>query len=139
MSDNTPQSVEESKPLAPGGLTWFELPATNIERAVACYSAILGEILVDISAGDPCHMFPSHGGGVTGAVAQRKGPRALPPGDNGAMVYLHVEGKLADVMARVEPAGGTLLSAAMNIPGVVGTFCIVRDSEGNHVGLHARS
>ena len=72
-------------------------------------------------------------------IIQRSGPRALPPGDNGAMVYLHVEGKLADAMERVEPAGATLLSSAMTIPGVVGTFCIVRDSEGNHVGLHARS
>lgn len=57
MSDNTSKSIEESKPLPAGGLTWFELPATDIDRAVACYSAILGEILADISDGDPAHMF----------------------------------------------------------------------------------
>ncbi len=139
MSDNSPQSLEESKPLAPGGLTWFELPASNIERAVACYSAILGEILTDISNGEPMHMFPSHGNGVTGAVVQRSGPRAQVPGAGGAVVYLRVEGRLADAMERVEPAGGALLSPAITVPGVVGTFCMVRDSEGNHVGLHARS
>ena len=139
MSDNTSQSVKESKSLAPGGLTWFELPTANIERAVACYSAILGEILTDISDGEPMHMFPSHGEGVTGALVQRSGPRALTPGNLGALVYLRVEGKLADAMGRVVPAGGALLSPAVTVPGVLGTFCIVRDSEGNHVGLHARS
>ena len=139
MNDNTPESIEESKPLAPGGLTWFELPAADIKRAVDCYSKILGEILIDITGDEPMHMFPSHGDGVTGAVVQRNGPRALTPGSTGAMVYLRVEGTLADAMARVEPAGGALLSPAITVPGVAGTFCAVRDSEGNHVGLHARS
>ena len=139
MSDTMPQSIEQSKPLAPGGLTWFELPTANIQRAVDCYSRILGEILTDISHGEPMHMFPSHGDGVTGALVQRTGPRALTSGGTGALVYLRVEGTLADAMERVEPAGGALLSPAITVPGVAGTFCIMQDSEGNHVGLHARS
>ena len=139
MTDTTPQSVEASRPLAPGGLTWFELPTADIKRAVDCYSRILGELLVDITQGEPMHMFPSHGNGVTGALVQRTGPRAMTPGSTGAMVYLRVEGRLEDAMSRVEPAGGALLSPAITVPGVAGTFCVVRDSEGNHVGLHARS
>ncbi len=138
MSDNTPQSSADAAPLAPGGLTWFELPAAEIKRAVDFYASVLGEILIDITQGEPMHMFPSHGDGVTGAVVQRTGPRAATPGPTGAVVYLRVEGRLADAMARVEPAGGTLLSPAEMVPGVAGTFCMVRDPEGNHVGLHAR-
>ena len=140
MNDTKPQSNEDTRPLAPGGLTWFELPTADIKRAVDCYSRILGELLVDISQGEPMHMFPSHGDGVTGALVQRPaGPRALTPGSSGATVYLRVEGTLEDAMQRVKPAGGALLSPAITVPGVAGTFCMMRDSEGNHVGLHARS
>ena len=134
MSDKTPQS----NPLPNGGLTWFELPTIELDRAVKFYSSVLAEALKDFAGDEPMHVFPSHGGGITGALVHRSGPRGMQPGATGAVVYLHLEGTLNDAMERVVPAGGELLSPAITVPGVPGTFCMIRDTEGNHVGLHAQ-
>jgi predicted enzyme related to lactoylglutathione lyase len=40
-------------------------------------------------------------------------------------------------MARVASAGGSLVTGAMVVPNVAGTFCVIQDTEGNHIGLHA--
>lgn len=139
MSDPKQPATPSPAPLSKGSLTWFEIPTTDIQRAAAFFRAILAEPLIDVSAEEPMHMFPSHGGEVSGAIVQRPGPRGMRPSDSGVMVYLRVEGTLADAMDRVAPAGGQLLSPAMTVPNAPGTFCIIRDTEGNHLGLHAWS
>jgi len=127
-------SEETKKPLPKGGLTWFEIPTGDIERAREFFRAVLAEPLIDVSHDEPMYMFPPRDGEVTGAIVKREGQE---PGPKGTLVYLHIGGTLADAMARVEPAGGALITPAMTVPNVGGTFCVVRDSEGNHVGLHA--
>lgn len=115
-------------------LNWFEIPATNIERAVKFYSAILG---VDIPIGEAMSgykmaMFPIEGG-VGGAILQGEG---YTPSMSGSVVYLNGGDDLGQILAKVEPAGGQVLMAKMNIGqyGFVGFFA---DSEGNKVGLHS--
>ncbi len=132
-------SEEAVKQIPKGGLTWFEIPTGDIQRAAAFFRAVLAAPLIDVSHDEPMYMFPSSGGDVTGAIVQRTGPGAMSPSATGTIVYLRVEGTLHDAMARVEPAGGALVSPVLTAPGVAGTFCIVRDTEGNHVGLHAQS
>ena len=129
---------EETKPVPKGGLTWFEIPTGDIERAAAFFRAVLAAPLIDVSHDEPMYMFPSFGGEVSGAIVQRTGRGAMTPSATGTIVYLRVDGTLQDAMARVEPAGGALVSSVLTAPGVSGTFCVVRDTEGNHVGLHAQ-
>lgn len=138
MSTQTlqPPSSNITSLLPRGGITWFELPITIVERALRFYEAVLAEHLIDASANEePMFLFPRHGGEVSGALTRRE---HLVPGACGALVYLRVEGTLQDARARCDAAGGTLLTPPMVIPGVPGTFCVVRDTEGNHVGLHAQ-
>ena len=127
-------SDTEKKPLPKGGITWFEVSTADIVRATAFYNAVLPDTLIDVSHDEPMFMFPLHDGEVTGALVQRPG-RA--PSAAGTLVYLHIGGALADAMARVAPSGGSLVTGAMTVPNVAGTFCIIADTEGNHIGLHA--
>ncbi len=129
-------SEATQKPLPRGSLTWFEIPTGNIERAAAFFRAVLAAPLIDISHDETMYLFPMHNGEVGGALVER-GDRT--PGPNGTLVYLRIDGTLADAMARVEPAGGALVTQATVAPNAAGTFCVIRDTEGNHVGLHAQS
>jgi predicted enzyme related to lactoylglutathione lyase len=124
----------EQKQLPRGGITWFEISTADILRAKAFYTAVLPDPLIDVSQDEPMFMFPLRDGEVTGALVQRPGRGAS---SGGTLVYLHVSGALRDAMARVAPSGGSLVTGAMVVPNVAGTFCVIADTEGNHIGLHA--
>lgn len=113
-------------------INWFEIPASDFDRAVAFYSTILGSPL---HAGDfmgtPHGFFGSEG--VNGAVIKRDDTQ---PGNDGPVIYLNADGMLDEVVARVEPAGGQVLMPVTSI-GEQGAFAIFVDTEGNRVGLHA--
>jgi predicted enzyme related to lactoylglutathione lyase len=59
------------------------------------------------------------------------------PGRGGALVYLNCDGILDAVLARVRQAGGLILMPKTPVPGGHGYFACLRDSEGNHIGLHS--
>ena len=113
-------------------INWFEIPASDFDRAVAFYSTILDSPLhKDDFMGTPHGFFA--GEGVNGAVIHRADTQ---PGGDGPVIYLNADGMLDQVVARVEPAGGRVLMPITSI-GEQGTFTIILDSEGNRVGLHA--
>ena len=58
------------------------------------------------------------------------------PSSSGTMVYLNCDGELDGTIARVPGAGGTILMKRTPVPGGFGAFACLKDSEGNHVGLH---
>jgi predicted enzyme related to lactoylglutathione lyase len=127
-------SEPTAKPLPKGGLTWFEVATTDIQRAASFYRTVLADPLIDVSHDEPMFMFPMFEGEVTGALVKRPGQT---PSGQGTLVYLRIAGSLKDAMARVAPAGGELVTGAMVVPNVAGTFCIIQDTEGNHLGIHA--
>ena len=52
------------------------------------------------------------------------------------MVYLSCDGRLDAVLSKVVEAGGRVIVPRTPVPGGHGAFACMRDSEGNHVGLH---
>jgi predicted enzyme related to lactoylglutathione lyase len=54
-------------------------------------------------------------------------------------VYLTATPNLDAVLARVEAAGGSVVIGKTALPGEMGAYAHVRDTEGNTVGLHALS
>lgn len=116
-------------------ITWFEIPAADLERARRFYSAILGnELTVEEPApGFPMGMFPVAEAGenvVGGALVQGEGYQ---PAATGTMVYLSVENVDA-ALSRVESAGGKAPEPAFDTP--YGRMAFIYDSEGNRVALH---
>jgi predicted enzyme related to lactoylglutathione lyase len=115
-------------------VSWFELPATELDRAVNFYSTILGTRLGEIAEADDRRfaMFPAEGG-VNGAVVQGKG---YAPSEEGVLVFLNAGDLLHPVVERVEPAGGRVLMPRMEM-GAWGVAAFIVDTEGNRVALHA--
>ena len=115
-------------------INWFEIPATNIERAVKFYSQILGtELRRDEFMGVPHGFFPADQQGAGGAIVQRADYQ---PSDKGVVIYLNAGRDLDGVLSRIESAGGKVLLPKTDI-GNPGHIAILRDTEGNTVGLHS--
>jgi predicted enzyme related to lactoylglutathione lyase len=116
-------------------ITWFEIPTIDIERATKFYETLLAAEMLPFPGGEPCHMFPSGEGCVGGCLIQRLQQK---PGSGGTMVYLNVDGKLDDTLARTQSLNAAILVPKTPIPGGFGYYACFIDSEGNHVGLHSR-
>jgi predicted enzyme related to lactoylglutathione lyase len=116
-------------------VTWFEIPVTDLDRAVRFYETVLAVPLARESFMNTPHaMFPfERPGGVGGALVRDE--KRLPAA-GGGLVYLDVSGKLDACLARVAAAGGTVLLPRTPI-GDPGFIAQVRDTEGNTVGLHS--
>jgi len=120
-------------------ITWFDLPTLDFERAVKFDSEILGEkIKVDDSMGAKMGFFPmddmENMEGVGGDIVL---PRPdFKPSDQGTHVYLNCTGKLDTVLSRVEKAGGKIVKAKFDI-GSPGWIAMIKDTEGNVIGLHS--
>jgi predicted enzyme related to lactoylglutathione lyase len=112
-------------------INWFEIPVHDLGRAAAFYEQVLAVALKrETFHGTPMAMFCAD---VGGALVQDERRR---PTADGALVYLDASGKLDDCLARVAAAGGAVLTPRTDI-GDPGFIALVRDTEGNTIGLHA--
>ena len=79
-------------------------------------------------------MFPhDQMSGVGGSITKKDG---VSPGHGGTLVYLNVEGDLDGVLKRVPGAGGSIVTPRTSI-GQHGFIAVLKDTEGNTVGLHS--
>ena len=125
MSDNGQKNV----------VVWFEIPASDFGRAAGFYETIFATTLKrEQFGGGRMAVFLYERPGVGGCVMEAP---QLAGKDSGTVIYLNCDGHLADVVDRVEKAGGALLTPRIDLPGGMGSFFHIRDSEGNRVGLHA--
>lgn len=113
-------------------VNWFELFVSDMPRAAAFYEQVLATRLkVAPFNGEPHAIFSDDG--VAGALVQREGKK---PSSEGSLVYLNCDGVLDEALGRVEKAGGKIVMPKTDI-GPPGFIAIVRDTEGNSVGLHS--
>ena len=115
-------------------LNWFEIPATDIQRAAKFYATILSTELEVEEMGPefPMVMLPAEGG-VGGAIVRGEG---YAPSAEGTVVYLACGPDLSVAQDKVEGAGGKVLMPKMEI-GEHGFVAFIMDTEGNKVGLHS--
>ncbi|CAN1213301.1 VOC domain-containing protein [Tumidithrix helvetica PCC 7403] len=117
-------------------INWFEIPATDFDRAVTFYSNVLAtEIQKAEFMGEPQAFFPCDRVGAGGAIVKSE---RLTPSSMGTLIYLNlgtVE-SLEQALARVESSEGKILLTMTDIgdPGFIG---VIQDTEGNSIGLHA--
>ncbi|HJU17234.1 MAG TPA: VOC family protein [Stellaceae bacterium] len=112
---------------------WFEIPASDLERAVAFYEDLFATRLRrETIAGAALAIFPSEGPGVSGAIV--KGPHFRP--GEGPVVYLNGNGRLDAMLERVPRLGGRIAVPKVALPEGMGAFAHIIDTEGNRVGLH---
>ncbi|MCI0534585.1 MAG: VOC family protein [Verrucomicrobiales bacterium] len=124
-----------SKTTRKDAVNWFELQVSDFDRAKRFYEASLQTSLEETQM-ESCRMgvFPwDCANGVSGCIVQMNGGV---PGQGGTMVYLNAEGDLDGVLKRVSPAGGSVIKPRTAI-GQHGFIAVVKDTEGNVVGLHS--
>jgi len=117
-------------------ISWFEIPALDLDRASAFYEQILAVTLNrGEMSGTSLAVFPYDRDHATGGTLIN-GP-GFKPSPDGAVVYLNAGESIDAVMARVGPAGGKIVLPRTELPAGMGAFAHLLDTEGNRVGLHA--
>ena len=116
-------------------VNWFEIPATDLERAKAFYEAVLDvELAVHDMGPLKMAMFPMMPG-ASGAAGALVAHEEYTPSHSGSMVYFSVP-DIEATLAKAAAAGGKILFEKKSI-GEYGFFGHAEDSEGNRIGLHA--
>ena len=118
-------------------ISWFEIPATDLNRAQAFYEAVL-ECKMRREPMGPSEgaVFPYEAQeGVGGALMA--GPTAPGLASGGTLVYLDASPSLDAALARAAKAGGKLALPRQALPPGLGFFAHITDLDGNRVGLHA--
>ncbi len=116
-------------------VNWFEIPATDLDRARKFYESVF-EVELSLNEMGPLQMawFPmtENGGGATGTLIKAEG---YTPSHSGSLVYFSVD-DIDSVLSKAEQNGGKTLNPKMSI-GEHGYVAHFEDSEGNRVALHS--
>lgn len=121
------------KDIAPG-FAWNEWYAKDDTQAVAFFQAVVPELThstMQMGEG-PYHLLTGPSGSQTGIMKQ-------PMPDDLCTWQAWIEVADADAaQAKVEPAGGTVLASAFDVPGI-GRMFIAADNQGALIGFMARA
>lgn len=113
----------------------FEIPATNITRAVNFYKEILGIEIERLDfPGMEMGLFPYQNQMVTGVIVKGEG---YEPSASGVTIYLNGGDNLQTIINKVEEYGGKIITPKTPHADESGYFAIFLDSEGNKIGLHS--
>lgn len=116
-------------------INWFEIPATDFNRAVAFYTAILDTELSEVEMfGTKMGLFPSDGTNVAGAIVEGEG---YTPSADGVVAYLNGGEDLQNVLNKVEGNHGKVIVPKTQISPEMGYFGMFIDSEGNKMAVHS--
>jgi hypothetical protein len=116
-------------------ITWFEIPATDLQRARRFYETIFETQLNVADFGGPMAIFPYESPGIGGCIFSG----GTHPSPHGTLIYLNAEGRLDRTLELVTQAGGRVDTPKMKVTDEIGYVAHIIDSEGNRVGLHAMS
>ena len=116
-------------------LSIFEIPATDISRAIEFYQAILDMSIEKVDMpGMEMGILPYEEQAVTGVILKEEGLR---PSSDGVTIYLNAGEDLQIILDRVEKNSGKVLIPKTAHADDMGYFAIFLDSEGNRIGLHS--
>ena len=120
-------------------ITWFEIPAHDLDRATRFYEAALDVSLKrDVFGGVPMALFAhadTDDRNTGGCIVFN--PHDAKPHADGVLVYLNAKPSVTAALDRIEKAGGRKQGPALELPNNYGYIGHFIDSEGNRVGLHA--
>lgn len=116
-------------------INWFEIPATDFERAVEFYETVFDiRLRREEMSGAKMGLFPYQEPATSGAVTQMP---ELKPGSTGTLIYLDASPAIDAVLERIGRAGGSVVLGKTLVSEAIGHIGIFIDTEGNRVGVHA--
>lgn len=123
--------------LRPTVAVWFEIPASDFERAIRFYETLFATPLKRFARGPHAMaIFPYERPGVSGCIVPAQ-PALC--GASGPVIFLNADGRLDEMLEEVYTAGGRIVTPRTDIGEGMGWFAHIIDSEGNRIGLHTIS
>ncbi|MEO6289774.1 MAG: VOC family protein [Ginsengibacter sp.] len=120
-------------------ISWFEIPATDLERAQKFYETIFDITLTPIDTPNiKMRLFPLDDpmNGIGGSIVDSGGFHK-PSGTDGPLIYLNGNPDLQNFLDRVEGAGGKIIVPKTEISPEHGFMGVFIDTEGNRIALHS--
>lgn len=131
VESNINPKTKEMKSL----ISIFEIPATDISRAINFYQAILDINIEKIEMPEmEMGIFPYEEQVVTGVIIKAEGDK---PSANGVTIYLNGGDNLQIILDKVEKNGGEIIVPKSPHADESGFYALFLDSEGNKIGLHS--
>jgi predicted enzyme related to lactoylglutathione lyase len=120
-------------------LNWFEIPASDINRAKTFYESAF-DIKMETSEmmGMKMAFFPSEMGSGMASGGLCESPMHKPSME-GSVIYLNANPDMQPVLDKIESAGGKVLMPKTKINDEVGHMAFFADTEGNKVALHSQN
>lgn len=132
------QPINKPAGRAANQIVWFDVPVTDLERAIRFYSAVLAApIRKEEMSGRTFALLPHEGQTVGGCLSPGCEGNENKPSPEGPLLYFNCQGRLDQAIAAVQPNGGKVLQPRHPI-GPYGFRAVVLDSEGNRIALHSR-
>jgi predicted enzyme related to lactoylglutathione lyase len=118
---------------------WFEIPVTDMERAIRFYEAVFEIKITRQQVGnDDMAFFPWVENSIGSGGALVCNPDFYKPSPQGTLVYFTAfSGDVSVELGRVEEAGGQVLMPKKLIAPEVGYMALFLDTEGNRIALHS--
>jgi predicted enzyme related to lactoylglutathione lyase len=119
-------------------ISWFEIPAVDLDRAQKFYETIFDlQLIVMDLANIKMRMFPLEDMmGVGGAVVYSDGFHK-PSATDGPLIYLNGNPDVQLVLDKIVAAGGQIIVPKTEISPEYGFMAVFIDTEGNRIGLHS--
>lgn len=120
-------------------ISWFEIPATDIERAQRFYEAVFKfQMQIMDLQGIKMRMFPLDNPmkGIGGTLVQEGTNFYKPSSTDGPLIYLNGNPDVQIFLDRIEEAGGKILVPKTAISDEYGDMAVFEDTEGNRIALH---
>ncbi len=128
-------SIHEDKNMIekPNPATYFEIPVTDMKRAIAFYEQVFGfDFQLEEIHGNHMALMPFtlDGSGISGALAKGE---IYKPSHHGTLIYLRAE-NIDKTLDRAQLAGAKVLFPKTKA-GEFSYVAEIEDSEGNRIGL----
>lgn len=128
--------------MAKNAVGWFEIPVSDMDRAVQFYETVFEVKLSRMPMGPlEMAMFPDGDEtmGAGGSLVKHE-EFYKPSSSDGVLIYFTAQsGDLANELGRVEAAGGKVMVEKRQIAPDVGYMGLFTDTEGNRIALHSRA
>ena len=119
-------------------ISWFEIPATDLNRAQIFYETIFDINMIPLDTpGIKMRLFPLENMTDVGGAVVDSGGFHKPSATDGALLYLNANPDVQLVLDKIEAAGGKITVPKTQISPEYGYMAVFIDTEGNRIALHS--
>lgn len=114
---------------------WMDIPVKDAARAAAFFEGVMAITVEKMEHEGMAFYVLEHDEGNGGCLVPD--PDAV-TSDKGPLVYLNVDGRIRDAIAKVTQLGGVVTEPIQSL-GPYGFRALITDSEGNRFALHSNT